>query len=237
MRASSNYSNVLVSDYWVWCRIHAAAGLAYRLAAPITLHCSRESGSRIRRHIAHFKFNELLCFKRLLSIQCEVSGLQIWQMCCSLQYTLHQSAGPRSCRRDVRIATEKKTYLFCRVQGPRSKVFLCSAHLCRSQMGTVRLFRRIAATGLSLVRIRSCWQAWKVKIRSLSVSRYLFFAFCVIQIRVGGRGSKTHSGDWDNFNNFIRICRVVRKKAGARLLIDFVIKFVMPSTDSFLMKK
>ena len=200
MRASSNYSNVLVSDYWVWCRIHAAAGLACRLAAPITLHCSRESSSRIRRHIAHFKFNELLCFKRLLSIQCEVSGLQIWQMCCSIHCTSLQDPGHAGGMLELQL---KKTYLFCRVQGRRSKVFLCSAHLCRSQMGTVRLFRRIAATGLSLVRIRSCWQAWKVKIRSLSVSRYLFFAFCVIQIRVGGRGSKTHSGDWDNFNNFI----------------------------------
>ena len=55
--------------------------------------CSRESGSGIRRHIAHFKFNELLCFQRLLSIQCEVSGLQIWQMCCSINCTSLQEPG------------------------------------------------------------------------------------------------------------------------------------------------
>ena len=120
---------------------------------PCTAVCSRESGSRIRRHIAHFKFNELLCFKRLLSIQCEVSGLQIRQICCSINCTSLQDPGLAGGMLELQL---KKTYLFCRVQGRRSKVFLCSAHLCRSQMGRVRLFRRIAATGLSLDRIRSC---------------------------------------------------------------------------------
>ena len=119
--------------------------------------------------------------------QCQVSGLQIWQMCCSIACCTSLQQPGHAGRRDVRIATEK-TYLFCRVQGRRSKVFLCSDHLYHSQRGRARLFRRIAATGSSLVRIRSCWQAWKVKIRSLSVSCYLFFALCILRHPNKGRG-------------------------------------------------
>ena len=72
---------------------------------------------------------------------------------CSIHCTSLQDPGHAGGMLELQL---KKTYLFCRVQGRRSKVFLCSAHLCRSQMGTVRLFRRTSATGLSLVRIRSC---------------------------------------------------------------------------------
>ena len=59
-------------------------------------------------------------------------GLRSADLTNVLQYTLHQSAGPRSCRRDVRIATEKNLLILQSSGSPKQSFPLFCSSLPQS---------------------------------------------------------------------------------------------------------
>ena len=153
--------------------------------------CSDQESCPTTPDNSHFTFNEPHCFKRLLSLPArdldsdKCAAVSTAAVCSTIRITTWMlvriaekpyglcrghvvTMGQSEASVQVTLDQWEKTYLFCRVQGRRSRVFLCSARLCRNPPGRARLCRMTAATGWSSGRIKSCWRVWNVRIRSQS---------------------------------------------------------------------
>ena len=190
MRVSSNYSNVLVNDYWVWCRIQGCG--------PCLQTCSTWSWTAADNPVQEFcattpTLHLTSCFVSSDYYQCQpVSGLQIWQMCCSIACcTSLQEPGHAGGMLELQL---KKNLLILQSSGsPKQSFPLFWSSLPQS-----------AGKSSSLPEDRSDWIELGPNKKLLTGLKgqdpvpvsLLLPILCIFRHPNKGRGRKNHSAQW-----------------------------------------